>query len=96
MFTSFKNIEIPITFLFFCAAIYGKISNEKRSFSSMTKSANDVRIRKQKDTINQLNKTIDNLNRTIGVLNRQLSDNEQLMAERKAEMALLRKNRACR
>lgn len=57
----------------------------------MAKSANDVRIRKRKDTINQLNKTIDNLNRTIGVLNRQLSDNEQLMAEMKAEMALLRK-----
>ena len=57
----------------------------------MTQSANDVRIKEQKDTISQLNKTIENLNRTIELLHKQISDNETLMAEMKAEMALLRK-----
>lgn len=57
----------------------------------MAQSANDVRIKEQKDTISQLNKTIENLNRTIELLHKQISDNETLMAEMKAEMALLRK-----
>ena len=57
----------------------------------MAQSANDVRIKEQKDTISQLNKMIENLNRTIELLHKQISDNETLMAEMKAEMALLRK-----
>ena len=40
----------------------------------MAQSANDVRIKEQKDTISQLNKTIENLNRTIELLHKQISD----------------------
>lgn len=57
----------------------------------MAQSAKDVRIREQKDTIKQLNRTIENLNTTIELLHKQISDNEALMAEMKAEMALLRR-----